>query len=195
MGTIVNRDPKTGRNLGSDLIGVQSGQLTVIAATPRRCPNGYKIWRAQCSCGKVIELPSYLFVKRIGHQKSCGCGPTGRPRIPDQGSHVNMAFAHYRRSAGDRNLPFLLSREEFFQLIKGDCAYCGLAPPLRPTHANLSGDFHWNGIDRLDSTQGYVFRNCVSCCKSCNVAKATMSLDEFKEWVARVAGRIHLWPK
>ena len=36
-----------------------------------------------------------------------------------------------------------------------------------------------NGIDRLDSTQGYVNGNCVTCCGRCNEAKMSEDLSEF----------------
>ena len=43
-----------------------------------------------------------------------------------------------------------------------------------------------NGIDRVDSSKGYVEDNVVSCCKYCNTAKNTMSRDEFFKWIKRV---------
>lgn len=44
-----------------------------------------------------------------------------------------------------------------------------------------------NGIDRVDNTKGYSIDNCVAACRRCNVAKADMTPDQFREWVLRVA--------
>ena len=43
-----------------------------------------------------------------------------------------------------------------------------------------------NGIDRIDSSKGYTVENSVPCCKYCNTAKNTMSVDEFLKWIGRV---------
>lgn len=43
-----------------------------------------------------------------------------------------------------------------------------------------------NGIDRVDSAQGYVLTNVVPCCKQCNRAKSDLSREEFLTWVERV---------
>lgn len=43
-----------------------------------------------------------------------------------------------------------------------------------------------NGIDRLDSSIGYVKTNVVSCCTKCNYAKHEMTIDEFKEWIKKI---------
>ena len=51
----------------------------------------------------------------------------------------------------------------------------------------MNGVFIYNGIDRLDPTRGYIAKNVVPCCKTCNVAKLRMSREEFLNWVWRVA--------
>jgi hypothetical protein len=50
----------------------------------------------------------------------------------------------------------------------------------------------FNGIDRVDNTKGYTLENCVPCCTRCNLAKHTMSLTAFKEWVAEVFTHMNL---
>jgi hypothetical protein len=56
----------------------------------------------------------------------------------------------------------------------------------KPKYNFLNGDFVYNGIDRIDSSIGYVEGNIVPCCKACNMAKNTMGQDEFMLWVERV---------
>lgn len=182
MTTVVRRDARTGRNLGHDLTGHRTGCLTVLEPTDGVDDFGYRIWRARCECGAIIERGSYRFVRGM---KSCGCGPKGRPRIADHGAHVNALFGHYRTSARSRGLAFTLTRDELRRLLGQDCAYCGAPPDERPTHRNLSGSFQWNGIDRVDNTQGYTNGNCVSCCKQCNFAKRDLSRADFFAWIQR----------
>lgn len=79
-------------------------------------------------------------------------------------------YATYKSSArrrclvpSDNRCPssiFALSRPLFDKIKDGDCFYCGL---------QLS-----SGIDRLYPTIGYIPKNSVPCCKTCNYAKNTM---------------------
>ena len=45
----------------------------------------------------------------------------------------------------------------------------------------------YNGIDRLDSTEGYTTDNCVSCCTTCNWMKKKMPLEKFLQKVKEIA--------
>eukprot|EP00959_Pyramimonas_sp_CCMP1952_P178426 3729553-Pyramimonas_sp.AAC.3 len=47
---------------------------------------------------------------------------------------------------------------------------------------------HYNGLDRLDSTNRvYNKDTCVSCCGTCNVAKYRYTEDDFLSFCKRVA--------
>lgn len=71
----------------------------------------------------------------------------------------------YKNSAKQRNLNFLLTKEEFQKLISENCNYC---------NAPLAG-----GIDRTDNRIGYTVDNCVSCCTVCNKMKLNLSQESF----------------
>jgi hypothetical protein len=45
----------------------------------------------------------------------------------------------------------------------------------------------YNGIDRLDSSKGYVLENCVPCCSEINWAKRVMSFEDFVTLCVEVA--------
>ena len=78
----------------------------------------------------------------------------------------------YKKRAEDRfSGQNILTEEEFKNISKQDCYYCGKDGP--------------NGIDRVDNSIGYEFRNCVPCCKHCNYVKCDLSQDEFKVWKNR----------
>lgn len=72
-------------------------------------------------------------------------------------------YKSYRRNAKQRGLEFNLTKEEFVELIKSDCKYCG-------EKANP-----FNGIDRVDNNEGYIISNCVPCCEWCNKIKMSHS--------------------
>lgn len=97
-----------------------------------------------------------------------------------------------------RGHDFLLSKNEFFLLSIANCHYCGLEPQgtCYPTtkkggrKSKMEYDHDrpskFNGIDRIDSSKGYSIDNCVTCCKHCNYAKRSMSVNEFKDWIKRL---------
>ncbi len=54
-------------------------------------------------------------------------------------------------------------------------------------HTTPWGDeYAHNGVDRLDNAKGYTLENSVPCCKHCNIAKRSMTVDEFKQWISKV---------
>jgi hypothetical protein len=56
-----------------------------------------------------------------------------------------------------------MTDELCFKMMTSNCFYCGF----------LSNDT-LNGIDRMDSSQNYEIKNCVSCCKICNFIKTCL---------------------
>ena len=43
-----------------------------------------------------------------------------------------------------------------------------------------------NGVDRVDSSLGYIEENCVPCCKFCNYAKRALPVDVFIGWARQL---------
>lgn len=68
---------------------------------------------------------------------------------------------------------FDFSFEEYKAIANRPCTYC-----------NYVGD-QTNGIDRVDSSIGYTKDNSVPCCKVCNMAKNTLTVEQFKDWLRR----------
>lgn len=99
-------------------------------------------------------------------------------------------FKHlYSGVKGRRNSTlkgFGLSLEEFIELSGQDCYYCGVGPAVAKGHREWSAYVKINGLDRIDSSLGYVKDNVVSCCRTCNIAKSTMSREEFFAWAFRL---------
>jgi hypothetical protein len=57
----------------------------------------------------------------------------------------------------------------------------------------LNGVFIGNGVDRVENSLGYSVDNCVACCKICNWMKLTLSVDEFKAHVIKIARHMELF--
>lgn len=82
--------------------------------------------------------------------------------------NIKIHYSNYIRCARYKNLEFEISQENFDKLVKEPCHYC-----------DIIQERGFNGIDRLDSNIGYIMDNCVSCCKTCNYMKCSLSVDVF----------------
>jgi hypothetical protein len=161
------------------LTGKRFGNLTALSLDGHA--GSHRAWKCRCDCGttKKIDIGNLV----AGRTQSCGC-QQGK-ELATGVAQMNSMFATYRRSAVARGFEFKLSREQFENLVKKSCVYCGEEPKFRQKK-ELSSGVLANGIDRLDSLSGYLLENCVPCCRVCNRAKSDMTLEEFKAWVARV---------
>lgn len=164
------------------LTGQQFGRLTVLEGERN---NGTTRWTCACICGRKTNVTHTNLLS--GSVRSCGCllreYTTGgqharRATIPTH----NIMLSYYKSNAKKRGVVWELSNDEFIKLVTGNCAYCGAPPQLsKGVRKELC-----NGIDRVDSNQGYTINNSVTCCTTCNKAKLAMSLPLFKEWVEKV---------
>jgi hypothetical protein len=76
-----------------------------------------------------------------------------------------------------------LTLRDILDIIFNKCTYCG----TKPSRYLRQYKIPYNGIDRIDSNIGYTKSNCVSCCSECNLAKRTMSVKQFMNWLDRIA--------
>jgi len=107
------------------------------------------------------------------------------PRRP--GTAARTIFKNYQSGAKKRNLSFEITIKEFLYFASLPCFYCGAV--LTNKWTSRSGEeYRYNGIDRVDTLEGYVKTNCVACCKWCNRAKSDLTSEQFVENCKRVAG-------
>jgi hypothetical protein len=87
-----------------------------------------------------------------------------------------------------RGLTCTLSGQEILKLVKDKCHYCGTehSNNMLYNQPNFKYNFIHNGIDRIDSTKGYIQGNVVSCCKTCNVSKMNMGYQEFIKHITKI---------
>jgi len=173
-----------------DLTGQVFGRLTVLY---RDGHLGKRIaYRCVCACGQQVRVSGD---KLNSGTKSCGClrSETSRRLIGEyrdtlprdiETAGLKLLFAGYKQGAKKRNLVFDMTLEQFQAMTKLPCMYCGRQPTQIKTGRRTYGKYTYNGIDRIDNTQGYVQNNVGPCCQVCNRAKRDMTHAEFMRWVS-----------
>lgn len=184
----IYRAKKCGHIKHIDLTGKRFGSFLVLKKDGITKERAMK-WQCLCDCGNVVSVIGYNL--RHGDSKSCGCKRSELNSIaltiPNNGSYLNKMYFRYKYDATVRNdRTFNLTKEQFYKIIQKECHYCGkLSDPFNPNSNNI------NGIDRIDSNEGYYIENCVPCCSQCNISKNKMSYDEFINWINRVHNHIN----
>jgi len=166
----------------------------------------------QCDCGSIYVTYCASSVAS-GRISSCGC--YHREVIKERGktwvtkpkgmAARNGLFWNYCIKAKRHNQEFTLTKDEFSRFTSSNCFYCG-APPEKEFQSRKSrfmqndgrriktgelipsynGGCLFNGLDRIDSSMGYVLNNVVPCCWTCNQAKSNMSQEAFYGWVVKI---------
>jgi hypothetical protein len=105
--------------------------------------------------------------------------------ITAYGYEFNKKYDTYVRNAKKRNIEFKITKENFENMVTSPCYYCGFLPENLYSKENKYNS-KINGIDRINSSLGYIDKNIVSCCKICNRFKMDMSFEEFKVWIINI---------
>ena len=163
-------------------VGERYGRYVVIDATVLGKGNTRSV-ECRCDCGKV--RPVRIAELLGGLIKSCGCYADEK-KLPAGVAVANELYTSYRQGAVRRGLAFELTYEEFFRLSQLLCHYCGGVCLRRAKRKHKHGVFEYNGVDRVDSTKGYVEGNMVPCCTDCNFGKRRLTKEQFLRWVDRV---------
>lgn len=174
-----------------DLTGQVFGRLTAIESTKSN-KAGKAIWTCSCSCGNTVEILSERLV--TGNTRSCKCLRRELSSLRSVELHRNncrpqsarkRVFGEYNHRAKRLGFEFVLTSEQFYLLVGGNCYWCGVTPSNRMVSQG-GATFDYNGIDRLNSSIGYTVGNSVSCCKICNFMKNTLSPEEFLAHIKRI---------
>jgi hypothetical protein len=197
----------------------RSGEIIGNFKLLSRIPNTTNIYVCECQCeSKTIKNIS-IYRLDSGSTKSCGCFKRERVReiannknkenwekikIRNQdkeymfncGAEKGYHNGHYAdKFLQPDDVPegeHILTLEEYKIESQKPCHYCGLG--VNEVGVENSG-FHFNGLDRIDSSIPHITSNLVTCCKTCNFAKMDsdyesflnhiVKLKEFKEGVRR----------
>lgn len=90
---------------------------------------------------------------------------------------MKYKWSRFKSNAKQRNKMNKVTFEMFAELWNQPCHYCG-------------DEVFSAGIDRVDSSAGYVKGNIVRCCEKCNRAKSNMTVDEFISHCQKVVAHV-----
>ena len=172
-------------------VGHTFGKLTVKSIY-RDSKNRRYMTVCECSCGVTKPNVSFRNLQR-GSATHCGCSTDySNMGLPSGESALNTLIGSYKHNADTRKLVFSLSKEECVHLFQGDCYFCGLPPSEIHHRVGQKGNYIYSGIDRIDSTKGYVVGNVASCCTACNYLKSNRTNANFINHVKRIANHLNL---
>ena len=149
-----------------------------------------------CDCGNTTTVTAEAVIS--GNTKSCGClrreAMIKRYNLPPGLSTMRQLIAqNYKGHCRRKNREWKLTEDQFFEISQRSCFYCGIPPSQIRKSPSGTGDFVYNGIDRIDSSKGYFMDNVVTCCRTCNIAKNDMTVAEFSTWVKRISTKVNQW--
>ena len=88
-------------------------------------------------------------------------------------------YQQYQSNAKTAHREFKLTLEQFEEFWNKNCHYCG---------DKIVGV----GIDRVNSSIGYILENLVPCCFSCNRMKSDIETDRFLEQCLKIVSNLEL---
>ena len=138
------------------------------------------VYRKTCkTCGKRKFLSQYNMVKEGKYCAHCRDCYNAKARV--RPLTISKAIRERKRDARKRDISWGLSDQECEALLCGNSSYCG----CQPSHNERVGK-SINGIDRIDSTLGYLTGNVVSCCFRCNLMKRELTVEQFKAQIKAI---------
>lgn len=104
-----------------------------------------------------------------------------KEQISQYRQSLNGRYSTYKKNSNIKKIIFSLTLEEFDELTKQTCFYCG----------EYSKEKTFVGIDKIVPDKGYILENCVPCCEMCNFMKNNFSQVEFYEKIEKIYMKKH----
>ena len=178
-----------------DLINKKFGKLLVLKKHNKKGNKGQIKWECKCDCGNSHIVTGESL--REGKSKSCGCLKKGRPQNFQENRELalwkNLFCSTVMKKARKNGYITDVSLEDFMRISKQPCYYCGSIGVQKTNDYDSKSKklitntiIRFNGIDRVDNNKTYLLSNIVSCCKHCNTAKNTLTINEFKKLIIKI---------
>ena len=117
----------------------------------------------RCSvCRETLAIDQFGVAKNGRHEYRCR--PCNAKRGRDHAAKTAPQFRNAKAAAVKAGREWTLSLETYTSMRALPCHYCGVK--TLPTVGS--------GLDRLDSSKGYLDENVVPCCTVCNVVKGAV---------------------
>lgn len=188
----------------NEFIGFKVGKVTVISFEKEIIGNKGRIhhlFRYRCICGNEgLSTKSNLKAARKINTFSCySCrgidvgqrNTTASLKYEDPlDAQCSIVYSNYKSKCKMKGWLFTISFNIFKETIIQNCHYCGDPPKqYRLDRAKVRqgiSPVFINGIDRIDSTNGYTIDNILPCCQNCNLAKRSLSYKEFLHLITKI---------
>jgi hypothetical protein len=151
---------------GKEKLKAGGPKISVQQESKQVLPDFSRTTECKCRCGKTFWCPPSAF---WAGTVCSDCDPFEEA--------VRKFWKRYEAGALERGHAFDISFVRFREIITQPCHYTGVAPHQKIRVAGKV--FYFNGVDRMDSGQGYSDQNCVACCSAANFAKRTMAYKDF----------------
>jgi hypothetical protein len=187
-----------------DMVGKRYNDWLVLEHSHTNGKIPYYLCKCMAGCDKQFVVDGRNI--RNGTSKRCvNCGfknaskiRTGvrKSKLSAYDMRLNYLFGEKRKLALARGLAWELSIKQFEVLIFANCHYSGLPPSTtvnilknKGLHSTWGdeGNITYNGIDRIDSSKGYIPGNVVTANSKINCAKNDDSVKDFLAWVKQIA--------
>ena len=165
-----------GSRFGSLVILEQIESEKIIDKKRNRI-NSRKRYRCVCDCGNIVTTTGTRLRRSVTKQ-CASCSYKLRPQSLLHDPLKRLFNLSINNRSKKTNIPLSITIEEWSNINKENCFYCGALPDEKKYVSNTLV-LKANGIDRLDSSVGYSLENSVACCKDCNTMKNSMSVDNF----------------
>lgn len=143
----------------------------------------YRKWEDKSRKQKLCKSCAVPVESGLRFCPLCREREANRRQKPEQKSKLKKRLSDYVRGRGRfgiaitaatrKGVEWKISSEQYFDLIKNPCAYCG--GPLAESGI---------GLDRMVSSKCYEIGNVAPCCHQCNHAKRDwFSYEEMKEFI------------
>lgn len=174
-----------------NITGRRYDMLTVLGFS-HTTNTAIRMWKCVCDCGTEV-ITSYCKLN-TSRKTNCGCVAYDKlknRRFGEGQASFNVLYGNYRRRVERSKLGFNLTKDHFRELTSSNCFYCGEAPKNKQSNQSKTGDYVYNGLDRIDNNLGYLTTNVVPCCTMCNYAKNKHSLADFLDWIDKLFKQKH----
>lgn len=166
-------------------IGFKNEAFEIISIHSEK--NGKTIYNVKCNkCGNIYQR-TVQSVKKYQGKGCLDCTPRfSKTTVP----YHSPMYHHYKKHAEDKNRNFDLTLDQFYEIIKKDCHYCGSKPKINSIYSEKYGKNKipepFNGVDRIDSSLGYSVNNCLPCCEKCNKMKLVYETNDFLNHIKQI---------
>lgn len=156
----------------NDYTGLKFNKLTIEEIYSSVDKKVGRIAKCKCDCGNYSEITLARVVNK--RQKSCGC-------LSTEGGKLKGYYQAIRGGAKDRNIDFLVTEDELYNLLEKQQFKCKL------TNVNLylPKGHHDKGVaslDRINSDKCYTIDNLQWVHKEVNIMKMYLEQEKFLQW-------------